>query len=168
MFFMQHGPRKVETARIAALGSAVDFRAAGVGQVEHFGHLVEGLAGSIIAGTPQQFILPAAPHMHQQRVSPGDDQAQVRHQTTGVLNEGGKQVPLHVVDGNVRFTRGGCQCLCRSIAHQERRYQPRAGRGGKYIHLLRCAPGFLQCLLQHTRQVGGVVTRGQLRDNAAV
>lgn len=54
---IEKGPWELNSLRVAVSGETVDNHTAGISQVEQFGDLVEGLAGSIVAGGTEQLML---------------------------------------------------------------------------------------------------------------
>ena len=166
--FVHHRAGQLEALRVALFGQLVDFRAAGVGQVKHLGHLVEGLAGGIIAGSAQQGVVSCTLNINDEAVAAAYHQAQVGNKPRRVGDEGGKHVPLQVVDRYKRLAGSQCQGLGCGVAHQQGGHQTGACCAGKDIHLVNAAACFLQRLLQHGGQIGGVIARGELGNHAAV
>ncbi len=81
---------------------ALHFRAARIGQAQHLGHLVEGLAHRVVDRRADALIVADAAHGDELRVAARHEQQQIgeRH----VLGETGRQgVRLQVIDGDERL-----------------------------------------------------------------
>ena len=60
-----HRPRKLEHARAAVFREPRELRAAGIGQAEQLGGLVEGLAHRVVEALAEQGVSADAAHVHQ-------------------------------------------------------------------------------------------------------
>src|SRR5439155_25681166 len=66
--------RESNAVRIAMNGKSVDHRPSWISEAEQLGHLVESLAGGIVARAPQQIVNPWLARFEQMRVPSADDQ----------------------------------------------------------------------------------------------
>ena len=107
----------------------VDRRAAGIGQAEHPGHLVVGLAGRVVDGRADLGDLPGQiVHLQQLGVPAGNQQGQARRGQRAVLQGVRRDVTGQVVDPVERHVqRGGIGLgrLSRTIPFgREQRWAP--------------------------------------------
>ncbi len=77
-FAAQQGPRQGEPRAVAAFGQLFQRRAAGIGQAQGLGDLVEGLAGRVVDGRADPAAGADALHLEQLAVPAGDQQQQER------------------------------------------------------------------------------------------
>ena len=168
MVLVHHRARKLETLRVAFFCQLVNFRTAGIWQIQHFCHFVESLARCIVARASQQGVVARTFDINQETVSPAYHQTQVRDKSCRVGDEGGEHVALQVIDCYKGLSGSQCQGFGGGVAYQECCHEPGTSRAGKYIYLVNAAIGFFQCFLQNGGQVCRVVARGKLGDNAAV
>ncbi len=80
------------------VGDPVDGRASRIAEAEVAGHLVEGLAGGVVDGAPHEAVATRLGHFDQERVAAGRQEHDQRPAEIGLLEEGGEEVGLEVVD----------------------------------------------------------------------
>jgi hypothetical protein len=132
---MQHRAREIIGRGIAGKRRLFDFRAAGIGQTEHFPDLVVGLARRIVAGAAEFAVAPGPAHIQQQRVAAGNDQRQMRRHRSLRSRNGESRCPSRwLMPRKGRPKRAGHR-LGRGAADQQRRGQPGAAGRGERIDL---------------------------------
>ena len=166
---MVHHVGKTERVRVARNGQTVDDRAAGIGQAEHLGHFVEGLAGRVVLRGAEHFIFAAAPDEHDFGVTAGNDHAQKGKLQIFVIDHVSVDVPFQMIDaenGNVPRLRVR---LGRHHADQQRAHQPGAARHRHEADLFRGIgdAGFFEHGLRQRQNRFQMHARGVLRDDAA-
>ena len=128
----QHRPRQSVARRIAARRQPLQRRAARPAQPEHFGHLVEGLAGGVVHGAAQADIAADALHRHALAMAAGDQQQQIGKRRAALHQSGqprGQRVRLQVVDRDVGQAVRQGDALGDLAADDQPADQPRPGAG---------------------------------------
>ena len=129
----------MEAVGVAELGEAVNHRAAGIAQAQHFGALVEGFAHRVVDRLAQDFVLERAVDLDNLRVAAGNQQAQVGegglvHGFVRLPDEIRQDMALQMVHHHHGDIQRQGQRLGEGGAHQEGAQQARAageGDGGQ-------------------------------------
>ena len=109
------GRGKSKRVGIAFQRFALDLRAAGIGQAEHFGDLVEGFADGIVDRRAEPQIIADAAHRDELGMAARDEQQQIgKIETAGEPR--GQRMGFEMVDGDEGFARRQRQRLARRSA----------------------------------------------------
>ena len=165
---MQHGSRQIDRVGVAALGQFGERRAAGVGQAEQFGGLVESFSGRVVESLAEQFVLSDAGHAHQLAVAAGDQQRDEREGRWRARQQRRQQVAFEVVYRHRRDAERGGQAFGKGGADEQRASQAWPLRIGHGVDLRELAAAVAQYLAQQRNGTSNVVARSEFRDNAAV
>ena len=149
-------------------GEAFDFRAAGVGEAEEAGDLVESLAGGVVDGSADDRVVADAADMDEEGVSAGNDEGEVWRRWGVGIEEGGEEVALHVIDGEEGFAGGEGEGLGHGVADEEGGGEAGATGGGEGVDLIDAEVGGGEGLLDEGMEAEGVISRGDFRDDATV
>ena len=177
---LRPGERKVQAAlfqidaleldrvRIALPGDAVDLRAAGIAEPQHAGHLVVGLAHRVVAGGAQDAEFVVAGHFHQMGMTAGHHERQERRFEVRMFDQIGQNVALDMVHADERLVRSGADRLRESRTHQEGAGQAGSRGDADLVDVSQRNARVFQRLIEHERNVVQVMTRSDLRHDAAV
>ena len=163
---LQHGPREPVLAAAPASGQLRQLRPARVGQAQQLGALVEGLAGRVIEGLAEDPVAAEAGDLDQQRMPARDQQGDEGKVGLVVLQQGGQQVRLHVVDGHRRDAPAHGEADADGGAHQQRAHQARTRGVGHPGQVGRDHPGLGQGGVDQGQELADMVPGGQFRDDA--
>ena len=152
---------------VAEGGQAVDLRPAGIAEADVAGHLVEGFAGGVVDGLAQHPVAAVALHGHDHRVAAGDEEEGQRRGEVGLLQEGGVEVTLEVVDPDVGDALAQRHGLGRADADQQRAGQARPATGGHGVDVGQLEPRLDQRLGNDRVDQLEVGPAGDLGDDAA-
>lgn len=167
VWLVEKSARKGKTLRVAAARALFYVRSAGVGETEHFGDFVKGLARGIVERAAELKVGGGGIDPQQQGVTAGDDQRDVRrHLRQG--DEGREQMAFEVVDGEKWFAQGAGHGFCGGVADEERRSETGPGGGGEGIDLLHGDARIPQSGLHQRTQDERMIARSQLRHHATV
>ena len=123
-----HRDRQLEGLGVAVGGEPFERRAARVAEAEQAGDLVEGLAGGVVEGAPEDLVAGVVADRRQHRVAAAGDQAEEGRLERVGLEEVGGDVALQVVDGDQRQAPRRGDRLRRADPDQEGADQARARR----------------------------------------
>ena len=165
---MQHRARQGKDARAPRLGQPRKQGPARVRQAEQLGALVEGLAGGIVQGFAEQFVLADAGDLHQLRMPAGDEQRDERKGRRVGREQRRKQMPLEVMDRDRRPLEHQGQRLGEGAADEQRAGQSRTARVGHRIDVGQRFSGLFQRRPQQGYDAANMVARGELGHHAAV
>ena len=119
------GERKRDRAGIAALGRFLDDRAAGKSKPQELRHLVERLAGGVVARLPDEAVLAWSLRVVERRVTTRDDQRQERVLGRILGEERGVDMALEMVHADQRLLVHPGERLGHRAADQERAHESR-------------------------------------------
>ena len=161
-----HRTRKRETGRIALGREPLDRRAARIPQAQERRHLVERLAGGVIAGRAQQAVASPGGNVEQQRMPARHEQRDERRCQVRVLHERGEEVPFHMMNADQLAVPGVRQRLGVDHTHQQRPDQPRALGYGDGVHGAPADAGLGEGAVHHRRQRRQMGATRELRHHA--
>ena len=154
--------------RIALAGQPVDFRSTRIAQSQQAGHLVEGLAGCVVARTSQQRMPEAFLDAHELGVAAGDNQAQVGKRRRGRFDEDRVDMAFQMVDPDQRTSQPQRKGFGKAQTHQQRADQPRSVGDGDSVEVAGRQAGFLQGLTHDRDDSSLMIARGQLGHHAPI
>ena len=127
---VHHGPGEADGRSVPLGSQAVDDGAARIAEAEVTGHLVERLAGRIVDRRAEVAVSAGLGHLDEHRVTARDQQHHQGQLEAGVLQEGGEEVTLHVVDAHIGHPPGHGHRLGCAHADQQGADQPGPAGGG--------------------------------------
>ena len=142
--------------------------AAGVGETQHTGGLVEALACRIVTGSAQNLHVGVVRHIHDQRIAAGDGQRQKRRLQFRKGQIVGGDVTPHMVhrdQRNAQRPRGG---FGEADAHQHRTDQARRVGDGHRVNIPLCQSRVAQRLIRQSGDGLYMLAGRDLRHHAAV
>ncbi len=145
----------------------VDLRPARVAEADVAGHLVERLAGGVVDGLAQHPVAAVALHRDDHRVAARHQQERQRRVQVGLLQEGGVEVTLEVVDPDVGDAGAQRHGLGGADADEQRAGQAGPGAGGHGVEVGQLEARFDEGLGDDRVDEFEVGPAGDLRDDAA-
>ena len=162
------GMRQLQRLVVALVGQPVQPRAAGIGQVQHAGRLVEGLARRVVLGAADQAVDAVVLHREQVAVPTADRQAQEGRLQLRKGQVVGADVPLDVVHRHQGLSAGKGQALHVADADQQRAHQARAAGHRQGVDSLQRHPRLPERGVHDLAHLLHMGAGGDLRHHAAV
>ena len=162
-----HRPREGEPGRVARGGQALDLRSAGIAQAEQRGDFVERLTGGVVARRSQEPVAPPGGHVEQQRVAPRDEQRHEWRLELGVLDQGGEEVTLEMVDADQGAVARVGERLGVHHADEQRAHETWSRRDRDGVHGVPPHTRLNEGALHHGRERGEVRAARELRHHAS-
>ena len=142
---------------------------AGERQPEEAAHLVERLAGSVVARAAEPLVRAMDAHQHEVRVPAGDDEAERGELRLRPFDEPVRvDVAFEVVDAEERQFASKGDRLGGVEAHQQRSCEARPARPRDSIDVVQCAARSFERFAHDGRDVAEMLAARDLRDHAAV
>ena len=143
------GGRQRVGVGIALVRDGIQCHAAGIGQADTAGGLIEGFARGVIGGAAQDGVVAVIPHQYDM----ADDERQKRRFQLGMSQIICRHMATDMVNRDEGLFRRKCQALGEIDPHQHRTNESRGGGNGNGVRL----PDGQTCLLQ---RFGGHPTDG--------
>ena len=153
---------------IAVFCRAVDLRAAGISESHAPGHLIKGLAGSIVPGPAQDTESPVILDHHQMGVTAGHDETHEGRLQVRVLDKICRDMAFDVVHTHQRLVRRPCHGLRRGDADEKRSHQSRAVGDAHSVHITELHARLREGAFHHLADLFDMLPGRDLRDHAPV
>ncbi len=166
--FVQPGSGKCNSFRVALCSHCTDNRAAGIAEVQEFGHLVECLAGSIIAGTAAEQEVRGAVDRIDRGVAAGNHQGGIGKVRPVLFQHDCQQVSGHMIDtgaGNVIDQGNG---LGKGETDQQGADEPGPAGGCYKVDVGKCCAGIIERFIDHRPDGLYMTAGGKFGYNAAI
>jgi hypothetical protein len=157
----------IDGAIVSRFRALVDDRPARVSEAEQLGDLVVRLAGGVVSRAAQQLVAAAAGHEIQAGVAARDDQHDGRQRQLAILEEQRFDVTGQMMHGHQRHPFRRRQRLRKRQSHEQRPHQSRSLRHGDGVHVVERHAALLERAFDDAADVADVLTRGELRHDAA-
>src|SRR5258705_7887675 len=127
--------RETNSFGVAACCELIDGPAAGITKAHHLGHLVEGLARSVVASATQMNVVTDAVHAIEQCMPTGRKQSDVR-KWNFMFEMDGQQMGFEMIDADVGNARAKRHALDQGKADEQRPDQAGSVSDGDAVQLL--------------------------------
>ncbi len=161
------GPGQSERAGVALSGQALDPGAAGEGEVEQAGGLVEGLAQRVVAGLAPEADRARRQNAGQKRVTARNQQKKIGKRAGGAKS-GAERMGLQMIDRAKGEVMGERQRLGADQPGDQPADQTRPGGDRDGGQIGEIAPGVLHGAGDHPVQMEAVGAGGEFGDDAAI
>ena len=162
------GHREADGLGVAGGGDALDHRPARISEPEELGDLVERLPGGVVSSLADALVATAVARQVERGVAPGNHQGKKWIFRGPLLEEGGVDVTLEVVDADQRLLLGVRHGLGRRASDEERADEAWALGHRDAVHVAEGHPGVVQGAPDHRHDHLGVPAGRQLRHDTAV
>ena len=152
---------------IAAARGGLDRRAAGIGQAEQLGGLIERLADRVVHRRAQPFVLPDALDREDLGVAARGEQQQIGKREPAVQARD-QRVRLEMVDGDQRLAGRQRDSFARHQADEHAADQSGSGRGGDAVEIARPDAGAFERASDQRVDDFDMGARGDFRHDAAI
>ena len=164
---VDHRTGEVDRGGVALARLPVDDRPTGKAQPQQLRHLVECLAGGVVASLAEQLVSLPLGDVNEHRVAAGDDQRDGRQLQLRMLEQVRHDVGFHVMDGDQREIERHCQPLGKGAADHQRAHQPRSVGHPYPVDLGELDAGLVERLSENRQHVRYVSPTGELGNDAA-
>ena len=167
VFRVRHAARQIEARCVSVARPLFNLRSARITEPEHLSDFIESLAGSVVQGASDDFVISDRANQNGYGVSAAHDQRDIRGDVRFV-EKGGEEMALQMIDGEIGLVQSEGQALRDRRADHERTGQARSAGGGKGIDFgdgnLRIPKG----VLEELRGVEEMISGGHFGHNPAV
>ena len=154
--------------RISFFGQLVDEWAARVSQTQYASYFIVSFSRRIVSGGAQHVTFVVVGHLYDVGVTAGNDQSHERRFQLLMLDIVGADVSLNVVYSYQRLARRQGIGLGSGQTDEQSSYQTRTVGNADHVYIVQRDLCSFQSLIHHRVDIGQVVSRCDLRHDAAV